>query len=81
MSQLSDREKLKDVIRSTVEQRFGTAADSVRNFGEKKEIPWNICEIIQKFIRTQGNYAIRTIEAHLDNNVIVHKSSIDNEGD
>ena len=72
-----DRENLKLIIRSTIEQRFGTAADSVRSFAEKKEIPMNIGEIIQKFIRTQGNYAIRTIEAHLDRNNITHKDKGD----
>jgi len=77
MSQNDDRENLKLVIRSTIEQRFGTAADSVRSFGEKKEMPMNICEIIQKFIRTQGNYAIRTIESHLDHNNISHKEKGD----
>ncbi len=72
-----DRENLKLIIRSTIEQRFGTAADSVRNFVEKKEIPVNIGEIIQKFIRTQGNYAIRTICAHLDHNNVTHKTKGD----
>ncbi len=77
MENNEEREHLKMMIRSTVEQRFGTAADSVRNFSEKKEIPLSIGEIIQKFIRTQGNYAIRTIESHLDNHDISYKKKGD----
>jgi hypothetical protein len=77
MSHHEDRENLKMMIRSTVEQRFGTAADSVRNFVEKKEIPLSIGEIIQKFIRTQGNYAIRTLEAHIDHHEVTYKKQGD----
>jgi hypothetical protein len=72
---------LKDIRRSTIEQRFGTAADAVRAFGEQKEIPWHVCEIIQKFIRTQGNYSIRTIHQHLDHNEITHKAKQEDKGD
>jgi hypothetical protein len=78
MSNNDDRENLKMIIRSTIEHRFGSIADSVRNFMEKKEIPIVVGEILQKFVRTQGNYAIRTLEQHLDHNHIIHK---DQEGE
>lgn len=74
---LNDREKLKDLIESTIEQRFGTVCDTVRAFVTKKEISVIVGDILQKFVRTQGNYAIRTIHSHLDYNDITHKS----EGD
>ncbi len=74
---LNDREKLKDFVTSTIEQRFGVIADSIRNFIEKKEISGVVGEILQKFARTQGNYAIRTIHQHLDCNDVTHK----NKGD
>jgi len=78
MSNNDDRENLKMIIRSTIEHRFGSIADSVRNFMEKKEIPIVVGEILQKFVRTQGNYAIRTLEQHLDHNHIILK---DQEGE
>ncbi len=77
MQPLNDREKLKDIIRSTIEQRFGVCCDSIQNFIDKKEIPRVIGEILQKFVRTQGNYAIRTLEKHLDHNHIIHKDKGD----
>lgn len=72
-----DRENLKLIIRSTIEQRFGTICDSIRCFIDKKEITPLLGEILQKFVRTQGNYAIRTIDSHLDNNEITHKQQGD----
>lgn len=74
MSQfLSDKDKLKMFVESTIEDKFGSICDSIRNFVQKGDVSQKMGEILVKFVRNKGNYAIRIVNDHIDHNHIVHK--------